>query len=105
MRSSRTREARQALLDGAAQAEGSAWASWWRGELARQERPVAGGWPGTLTEARVRVACRISAELGAAFDATRQELEQAARGAYGVARREWNERCEPESATEPDESG
>jgi hypothetical protein len=91
-------EGRKALLERAAHAEGSAWASWWRVELRRQSRVLTGGWPGTLSEARVRVARRIAVELGAAFHATREELELAARDAYSVARREWNDSCEPEEA-------
>jgi hypothetical protein len=91
-------ESRKELLERAAHAEGSSWASWWRVELRRQNRALAGGWPGTLSEARVRVARRIAVELGRAFDATRQELELAARFAYGIARREWNDTCEPEAA-------
>ena len=87
-------EARQALLERAAQAEGSAWADWWRGELRRQHRAFAGGWPGTLSEARVRVARRIATELGAVFEASRVEIEVAARTAYGAARRAWNQTCE-----------
>lgn len=89
-------DARRALLERTAHAEGCAWASWWRGELQRQRRSQSGGWPGTLSEARVRVARRIAVDLGPAFDATRQELEVAARSAYGIARREWNDTCEPE---------
>jgi len=92
---------RHGLLERAAHAEGNAWASWWRNELCRQSRPVAGGWPGTLTEARMRVARRIAVDLGPDFGATAQELEEAARSAYGAARREWKLNCEPE-ATEHD---
>ncbi|HEU5058753.1 MAG TPA: hypothetical protein VFU21_19605 [Kofleriaceae bacterium] len=89
-------DARKALLERAAHAEGSAWAAWWRVELRRQKRFQAGGWPGTLSEARIRVARRVAAELGPAFGATREELEVAARSAYAIARREWNDTCDPE---------
>lgn len=87
---------RRELLDRAARGEGFAWASWWRSELGRQSRRLAGGWPGTLTEARVRVARRIAVELGPEFGLTAEELEEAARSAYRTARHEWNESCEPE---------
>ena len=93
-----TPEARQMLLEQTARAEGNAWASWWRNELQRQNRPVSGGWPGTLSEARVRVARRLAVEHGPALAATRQEVEDAARAAYGAARNEWNESREPEVA-------
>lgn len=89
-------DVRRALLETAAFAEATAWASWWRAELSRQSRPIAGGWPGTLSEARTRMARRIASELGADFALTAQELDRAARFAYGAARREWNANCEPD---------
>lgn len=89
-------ELRRVQLGRVATAEASAWAAWWRGELSRQKRPLAGGWPGTLSEARVRVARRIAADLGAAFLTTREELDETARAAWGAARREWNDSCAPE---------
>lgn len=91
-------DTRQALLERAAHDEGSAWVDWWRRELRRQKRTAAGGWPGTMSEARVRIARRIAVELGPAFEANRTELEVAARAAYGAARRAWNETCEPEGS-------
>ncbi len=93
-----TTGSRQVLLAWAARAEACAWTSWWVGELRRQNRPIAGGWPGTLSEARVRVARRIAVELGPQLAATRQEVEEAARVTYGAARDEWNESREPEAA-------
>ncbi len=89
---------RQALLERTARAEASAWASWWRAELLRQGRPMAGGWPGTLSEARSRMARRIAADLGSDFAPTTHELDRAAREAYGAARRDWNETSEPDQA-------
>lgn len=88
---------RQELLDRTAHGEGSAWASWWRTELDRQSRPVAGGWPGTLSEARVRIARRIAHDLGPEFRVTAEELEGAARSAYRTARHDWNESRAPET--------
>jgi hypothetical protein len=93
---------RQVLLAQTAQAEAIAWTAWWRNELRRQNRPVSGGWPGTLSEARVRVARRIAVEHGPTLAATRNEVESAAREAYGAARDAWNDSREPEPA-EPDD--
>jgi hypothetical protein len=90
-------EARHVQLERVASSEATAWAAWWRCELGRQQRPLAGGWPGTLSEARVRIARRIAADLGPAFLATREELDETARAAWGAARREWNDSCRPES--------
>jgi len=89
-------DVRRELLDRAARGEGSAWASWWRTELGRQSRPLEGGWPGTLSEARIRVARRIAVELGPEFGLTSDELEEAARSANRTARAAWNESCAPE---------
>jgi hypothetical protein len=89
---------RHAHLERVAFAEATAWAAWWRAELGRQRRPIAGGWPGTVSEARVRIARRIAADLGPSFEATREELDETARAAYGAARREWNDCCGPDLA-------
>jgi hypothetical protein len=81
---------REALLEAAAQSEGTAWSTWWLCELRRQNRPIAGGWPGTLSEARRRMSRRIATELGPRFSLTHAELDQVARRAYDHARRDWN---------------
>lgn len=88
---------REALLARAATAEAIAWASWWRAELRRQERPLEGGWPGTLSEARARIVRRVAAELGPDFALTPQELDRTARTTYGAARRDWNDAVVPET--------
>lgn len=92
-----SRAAREVLLARAAGAEAIAWASWWRAEMRRQRRPLEGGWPGTLSEARARVARRVAVELGPDFRLTPEELDGAARSAYAAARRDWNDACVPES--------
>ena len=87
---------RGALLEAAAASEGAAWAAWWLDEMRRQARPVCGGWPGTLSEARRRMVKRIAAELGVSFAPTAAELDSATRAAYGQAKRDWNLSCEPD---------
>lgn len=97
-------DARQKLLGRAALAEALAWSVWWRAELRRQGRPIAGGWPGTLSEARARVARRVHVELGRQLAPTAQEIERAARTAYSAARDDWNDAREPE-IVDPDDAG
>lgn len=82
---------RQAQLHQAAVTEGGIWAEWWRDELTRQSRAVAGGWPGTISEARRRIATRIARDFGPRFGATASELEAATRSTYVVAKRHWND--------------
>ena len=47
--------ARRLFLERSAVTLGQTWAEEWRANLRREGRPAAGGWPGTLREARVRV--------------------------------------------------
>jgi hypothetical protein len=78
------------------EAVGLAWARRCRADLLEAHRPAAGGWPGTLSEARAVVASHLAAELKG-FGRERPtdaEREQIARVAYGSARRDWLEhRC------------
>jgi len=82
---------RASLLEEAAIDAGNRWAAARRDELVREGRPVEGGWPGTLPEARVRVAAHAGRALTArAMSAlTYDELGHAARVTYGEARRSW----------------
>ena len=82
---------RQAQLHQAAVIEGGLWAEWWRDEMGRQSRAVAGGWPGTVSEARRRIVARIAHDFGPRFRATAAELEAAARSTYVAAKRAWND--------------
>src|SRR4051794_32370025 len=74
---------------------GLAWAKRCRADLVEEQRPAAGGWPGTMTEARAVVANRLAAERkGLGFEQpTNEEREHMARIAYGSARRDWLEHC------------
>jgi hypothetical protein len=76
---------------------GRAWANTCIEVLHREGRPVAGGWPGTLTEARLRVsACATELKLRPSI--TREELSTLSRLANRAARKAWLAR----TATEPD---
>lgn len=94
--------ARCELLELESSSAGARWAACCRDELRKQSRQAAGGWPGTMSEARAHVAAYIGTELrrrgmGAL---THQESELAARAVYAAARRHWLLRREPE-ASEP----
>jgi len=91
-----------AALERAVEAAGHAWAIEWADALRREGRAVAGGWPGTLSEARVRVvAC--ARQAGRQRTTTHAEIERLTKKAYEAARTSWLSRCEPEPA-EPGES-
>jgi alkylhydroperoxidase family enzyme len=73
-------------LEALARRVGSAWVEEWRRELAVDGRPMSGGWPGTLSEARERAATRMRDELRSDDPAT---LEAVARKANEIARSLW----------------
>ena len=54
---------RQSVLERSATAGGEQWARRWRDELASSQRRAAGGWPGTIAQARVCARAHLSAEL------------------------------------------
>jgi hypothetical protein len=67
------------------------WAKAFRIELQRDGRRVAGGWPGTLSEARVRAGAEVGRALSQKSMAalTHDELARVARTTYDEARRAW----------------
>jgi len=82
---------RRVLLEQRAIAGGEVWARQARQELLSEGRRAAGGWPGTMSEARARVAQFVlpwmtSEGMVAASSA---ETEQAARTLYASARSTW----------------
>lgn len=82
---------RKALLTDLPIKIGTGWAEGWREEMIKQGRPIAGGWPGTIGEARARVAAHFERELRRRKMAllTSDELAAATRAAFGQARRDW----------------
>jgi hypothetical protein len=80
---------RQETLGAVAVAAGHAWVHWWRSELARQGRPMSGGWPGTLSEARRRVLAHAVSQLGADGALSDHELTDLARTVFATARADW----------------
>lgn len=84
-------ESRRMVVERTASAAGESWARWWRSELERQGRAVAGGWPGTLSEARARVLEAVLPEVKklGIQELTFDEREAAAKTLYATARRRW----------------
>jgi hypothetical protein len=82
---------RQSVLERGAQTIGEQWARGWRDELHSTNRRVAGGWPGTMTEARARARSHLGATLSRQRlgELSVTELEQAARATYARARATW----------------
>ena len=92
-------EVRRLFLDQSAVSIGQRWADQWRSDLHREGRPAAGGWPGTLREARVRVERHFLAEATRRkiSAVTQAEREVAAKRAYASARARWCRQAEPEA--------
>ncbi|MBK7583510.1 MAG: hypothetical protein IPI67_25375 [Myxococcales bacterium] len=83
----------RAALDREVEAIGQAWAQAKMEALRNEGRPIAGGWPGTMSEARARVSvCARSASRSAEAD-----LETLARRAYVVAKATWLSRTAPDA--------
>ena len=82
---------RDVLLDTAAADTARTWAQSYRHELVREGRLAEGGWPGTLAEARTRVAREAAKALvelsmpALTFD----ELNRIAKLTYREAGRVW----------------
>jgi hypothetical protein len=100
-------ERRRKLCQQRATVEGEAWAAQTRAFLTGERRAAAGGWPGTMSEARERVALILvpwsSCEgLG---PLTSNEREEAARTLYARARSVWLQSCEPEADLAAGEGG
>jgi hypothetical protein len=62
-----------------------------RVQLADQGRPVEGGWPGTISEARRLVLARMAADAKPSTSTviTRARFDQLVKVVYMKARREW----------------
>jgi hypothetical protein len=76
-------------LESAAIAAGLAWAASCTEQLRREGRRVAGGWPGTLSEARGRLTAHLVAQLGRGFVLANDEIESLAKATYNAARTDW----------------
>lgn len=88
-----TREHRLQVLQRAIEAEADAWVDSMARAMNEEGRPVAGGWPGTISEARFRVT-RCAAGRPE-FRVTQHELEHLTRHAYVFAKKAWLLRAGP----------
>jgi hypothetical protein len=84
-------------LERLAAAEGLAWASRSCEELRQQGRSVAGGWPGTLSQARLRVRACMTGGAGVDRALSRDDVDWLARTIYLTAKAEWLAQAEPGS--------
>lgn len=72
---------------------GDGWARECAGELVRQERPVAGGWPGTLSEARSRTIAALTRRTGTCPPMSQDSLRTFSQATYTSAKRTWASLC------------
>jgi hypothetical protein len=84
---------RNELLLQVPQQLGATWATTVCDTVRKEGRVIAGGWPGTLVEARGRIGQLVNAELARrGFGAlTEAELVQATDSAYAHAKKQWLE--------------
>ncbi len=84
---------RRSLLEERPGSIGAAWARAVCERINGEGRIIAGGWPGTIVEARARIANHLYSELsGRGMKALGpEELEQAANATYARAKQEWLE--------------
>ena len=82
---------RRALLERCAHGEGLLWAKETVAGIHAQMRAVKDGWPGTVSEARARMAGYVLPALArqGLAGATESEREQGARCLYHSARAQW----------------
>ena len=81
-------------LERAVDAAGEAWARDWSIALSGEGRAVSGGWPGTLSEARSRVAVCLAKRSSTSRRMSPEELESLARRAYAAAKKAWLARAD-----------
>ncbi len=93
---------RDASLQADSLAVGDAWVERVKLDLHRENREAAGGWPGTMREARARTYAYFTNDIavGRYGVLTRDELEHAVRAVYERARIRWL----ADAATDEEES-
>lgn len=87
-----TKAVRESVLEQAALSAAREWAKTCRADLALDGRRAAGGWPGTIPEARMRASAQAAKALSdrSMSALTHDELLRAARITYDEARRVWH---------------
>jgi hypothetical protein len=91
-------QVRRTFLEEGAVAIGKQWVRGCREDLRQQGRPAAGGWPGTLAEARARVSAHFTEELRrrSMVALTYSELDWVAKATYATAKRDWSSPSDPD---------
>lgn len=84
---------RRVILERGAVSSGASWVKLVCDRLHDQGRAVAGGWPGTMAEARACVADRLHRELSTRGlpPLGKDELDVAANATYAHAKKHWLE--------------
>lgn len=84
---------RNVILDQRPATVGAAWARAVCERINGEGRIIAGGWPGTIVEARARIASHLRSELAERRmkALAPEELERAANVTYARAKQEWHE--------------
>jgi len=84
---------RSAILDERPASIGAAWARAVCDRINGEGRVIAGGWPGTIVEARARIASHLRSELAERRmkALAPEELDRAANVTYARAKQEWHE--------------
>ena len=79
------------MLTAGAVAVGALWAETWRNTMRQEGRAIAGGWPGTLPEARARVTAYFGNELPKRKLPliSPEEVLWTAAAAYQKAKKDW----------------
>lgn len=82
---------RDAILSEQPALLGETWARGWFQSLMNEGRPVSGGWPGTIQEARCRARAHCDRELSVRgmTPLSHEELDQVAAAIYERAKRDW----------------
>lgn len=83
------------MLEHLATAEGSAWASRSCDELRQQGRTITDGWPGTMSQARLRVRACVSGPQRLAATLSADDLDWLTRTVYLSAKAAWLALAEP----------
>ena len=76
-------------LEAGSLAVGDAWVERVRDDLRSENRPTAGGWPGTLREARARTYAHFTNEAGMRRYGALSADEVLVRAVYERARNQW----------------
>jgi hypothetical protein len=90
---------RREALESVATAAGLAWAASWADRMRTEGRPVRGGWPGTLSEARGHLITSVAVQLGTTVVLTYGEMLCLGRATYETARRAWLSNATRDSET------